>query len=171
MSFLLQRSFPFAMYLDLNANIQVIDFFVLLMFNLYDGEVLGKSEPLYQVVSRAGHEILGKRERESCKHIPCTRAPKSVTTKENINLVHNMVLNDRMIIKVKFLAQTCEIYAGIVKNVHEERKLLQWDKSWTHNFLNTGSKHRSMEWRCQKISCCCICRQRYTIFEIFMALF
>jgi hypothetical protein len=55
-------------------------------------EVLGDSTPSYQVIKNWSRDF--KLGRESCEHAPGAGAPKTVVTKENTDLVHDVVLTD-----------------------------------------------------------------------------
>lgn len=79
--------------------------------------------------------------RETCKYGPCVIAPKTVVTGENINLLQDMVLNDR-IIKIRFLAEICGIGAGSVQTIVHKELVIKKETvaRWVTKILATALK-------------------------------
>jgi hypothetical protein len=84
-------------------------------------KVLGDSTPSYQVIKNWSLDF--KLRRESCKHAPGAGAPKTAVTKENIDLVHDMVPTDRRV-SVIFIAESCSFPMGTAEKIlYDELRL------------------------------------------------
>lgn len=108
-------------------------------------EVLGDSAPSYQIIKTWSRDF--KLGRETCKHAPGTGSPKTMVTHDDIDWVHNMILNDRRI-TVKFIAETYGFSGGSVPNDLLQKFVLvkleftsltqtQKGKVWNYN-INTS---------------------------------
>lgn len=101
-------------------------------------EVLGEAAPSYQVVKNWSRDF--KLGRESCEHAPGAGHPKTVVTQDNIDLVHNMVLEDRRV-TVKFIAESCGFSVGSVEKIlHDELGLNKMAARWVPKMLTRDQK-------------------------------
>ena len=81
-----------------------------------------------------------KRGRESIKDDPKSRCPSTVTTQENIDRIHQMVMNDRRL-TISHLANVISISRERVENIlHNERGMSKVSARWVLRLLTPDQK-------------------------------
>jgi hypothetical protein len=73
--------------------------------------------------------------RKSCEQAPGACAPKGVVPKQNIDLVHDMVLTDQSVIS-RFTAERCGFFIGTgEKKLQDELGLKKISTRWVPKML------------------------------------
>jgi len=106
-------------------------------------KVYGDSSPSFSTIKKWAAEY--KRGRTSLEDDPCKGHPKSATTPQIIEQVHDMVLDDwRM--KVHVIAETIGISKGRVGYIlHEELDIKKLCARWVPRLLTADQKHTCMK--------------------------
>ena len=101
-------------------------------------KVYGDSSPLFSTIKKWAAEF--KRGRTSLEDDPCEGRPKSATTPEIIEQVHDMVLDDRRM-KVREIAETIGISKERVGYIlHEELDMKNLCAGWVPRLLTADQK-------------------------------
>jgi len=105
--------------------------------------VYGDSSPLYSTIKKRAAEF--KRGRTSLEDDPREGRPKSATTPEIIEQVHDMVLDDRPM-KVSEIAETIGISKECVRYIlHEELDMKKLCARWVPRLLTEDQKRTRMK--------------------------
>jgi len=106
-------------------------------------KVYGHSSPSFSTFTKYAAEF--KRGRTSLEDDPREERPKSATTPEDIEQVHDMVLDDRRM-KVREIAETIGISKEQVGYIlHEELDMKKLCAKWVPSLLTADQKRTSMK--------------------------
>jgi len=99
---------------------------------------LGESSPSYEVVKRWCREF--KCGRESCEDAPRAGRPTTVTTQENVNKIHDMVMADRRL-TIRHIRETTGLAYGTVQSIlSNELEMSKVSARWVPRMLTIDQK-------------------------------
>jgi len=100
-------------------------------------ETLGEHAPSYATIKNWAAQF--KRDFSTCD-APCPGRPKTVTTLEIIDQIHELILKDRWILAKSIAEQlgiSCERVGSII---HEDLDMWKLSAKWVPKYLNTDQK-------------------------------